>query len=138
MKCLGAYFQLEIRTYRERWVEGLAPCDSGVCCYHCHCEREARAGNAFKKKSTVEMQHSAHNGGKKIINKQINNDDDPNEEKPGWRLPSPEASLPVIWPPASSHCSPSAATASSRCANGTFFVFFLLFFFRILPADCTV
>lgn len=30
MKCLGAYFQLEIRTYRERWVEGLAPCDSAL------------------------------------------------------------------------------------------------------------
>lgn len=91
-------------------------------------EKEKRAGkNALK--SAVEMQHSTHNG-KKIINKQINNDDDPNEEKPGWRLRSPEASLPVIWPPASSHCSPSAATASSRCANGTFF--------WILPADCTV
>lgn len=92
-------------------------------------EEKEMVGTALKK-CTVQMQHGAHNGGKKIINKQINNDDDPNEEKPGWRLRSPEASLPVIWPPASSHCSPSAATASSRCANGTFF--------WILPADCTV
>lgn len=114
MKCLGAYFQLEIRTYRERWVERLAQQDNTLM--------------LRTKKSAAEVQHSTHNG-KKIINKQINNDDDLNEEKPGWRLWSPEASLPVIWPPASSHCSPSAATASSRCANGTFW---------ILPADCTV
>lgn len=28
MKCLEAYFQLEIRTYRERWVEVLVQCDN--------------------------------------------------------------------------------------------------------------
>lgn len=48
MKCLGAYFQLEIRTYRERWVEGLAQCDNTLM--------------LRKKKSAVEMQHSTHNG----------------------------------------------------------------------------
>lgn len=131
MKCLGAYFQLEIRTYRERWVEGLAPCESALLLLPLRKKGEwgVGVGGGGALKSAVEMQRSAHNG-EKIINKQINNDDDTNEEKPGWRLRSPEASLPVIWPPASSHCSPSAATASSRCANGTFF--------WILPADCTV
>lgn len=49
MKCLGAYFQLEIRTYRERWVEGLAQCDNTLMLRK-------------KIKSAVEMQRSTHNG----------------------------------------------------------------------------
>lgn len=69
MKCLGAYFQLEIRTYRERWVEGLAPCDSALLLLP-PLRKKGEGGKCFfekkkKKKSTVEMQHSAHNGGKK-------------------------------------------------------------------------
>lgn len=51
MKCLGAYFQLEIRTYRERWVEGLARCDNTLMLW-----------KQKKIKSAVEMQHSTHNG----------------------------------------------------------------------------
>lgn len=52
MKCLGAYFQLEIRTYRERWVEGLER--SVIICW-CW-------GGGKGIKSAVEMQRSTHNG----------------------------------------------------------------------------
>lgn len=54
MKCLGAYFQLEIRTYRERWVEGLAQCDNTLML------KKKKEKKIIK--SAVEMQHSTHNG----------------------------------------------------------------------------
>lgn len=83
MKCLGTYFQLEIRTCTERWVEGLVMLDNTLLLLLLL---------RGKIKSAVEMQRSTHNGSK-IINKQITNDDDLDEEKPGWRRWSPEASL---------------------------------------------
>lgn len=66
MKCLGAYFQLEIRTYRERWVEGLALCDSALLLLP-PLRKKGEGGKCFfeKKKKVLLKCNTAHIMGKK-------------------------------------------------------------------------